>query len=526
MMNTPPFLSMGKETYKVSVKDLFGKNREKLVNELRKAGHGSSVVYLQGGPSETRFDSDHEPLFRQESYFLYMTGVKEPDCSVCVDVISGETTLFIPKLPSSYATIMGRIKTPKEWKEHYQVDQVKFTDQVDEVLAELLSRPTNGYGPPKLLLMKGPNSDSGKLYEPPEAIMLKEKWADKVNTDVLFSILAECRVIKSTAELSILQHVTEITSFAHAYVQRNMKPGMMEYQGESLFRHYCYYNYGCRLVGYTPICGCGPNGATLHYGHTGEPNSRMSQAGDMCLFDMGAEYLGGYSSDVTCSFPITGTFDERQKAVYEAVLNAQIAVYDMIKPGCSYVACHKGAEVEILKGLIELGLVVPGDKSVEELVEMRLGAVFMPHGLGHFIGIDTHDVGGYLPGHPERSPLPGLKSLRTARVLQKDMTLTVEPGCYFIDHLLDEALAVDSPLKTYLNAELVEQFRGFGGVRLEDVVQVTADGCLNFTLCPRTINEVESVMAGGKWPPVKDEAPELRRARLCDPTPLPSPPSL
>jgi Xaa-Pro dipeptidase len=85
--------------------------------------------------------------------------------------------------------------------------------------------------------------------------------------------------------------------------------------------------------------------------------------------------------------------------------------------------------------------------------------------------------------------------------MQENMTVTVEPGCYFIDHLLDEAIDDDSPLKPFLNAELLEEYRGFGGVRLEDVVAITANGCVNYTLCPRTVNEIEHVMAGGKWPP-------------------------
>jgi Xaa-Pro dipeptidase len=315
---------------------------------------------------------------------------------------------------------------------------------------------------------------------------------------------------------------------------RNMKPGMYEYQAESLFRHYCYYNYGCRLMGYTPICGCGPSGAILHYGHSGEPNAHQSSDGDICLFDMGAEYFG-YGSDVTCSFPINCTFTASQKIIYQAVLNAQVAVYAMMQPGVSWVDCHKVAEREILKGLMVAGVVVvPGESSsssssltnlLDELVEMRLAAVFMPHGLGHFIGIDTHDVGGYLPGHAERIMQPGLKSLRTARVLKENMVLTVEPGCYFIQHLLEQALQNELFLP-YLNATKIDEYRGVGGVRLEDVVQVISSGIDNFTLCPRTIAEVEAVMAGGKWPPVKDEAPELKRTRLTGPTPLPSPPSL
>lgn len=138
-------------------------------------------------------------------------------------------------------------------------------------------------------------------------------------------------------------------------------------------------------MGYTPICGCGPNSAILHYGHAGEPNMRKSDASDMALFDMGAEYFG-YGSDVTCSFPVNGSFSELQGPIYETVLTAQIAVYDMIKPGVSWVDCHKAAEVAILAGLEKLGIVERNGKSLEELVELRLGAVFMPHGLGHFIG--------------------------------------------------------------------------------------------------------------------------------------------
>eukprot|EP00555_Chaetoceros_dichaeta_P001760 CAMPEP_0198277132 /NCGR_PEP_ID=MMETSP1447-20131203/65684_1 /TAXON_ID=420782 /ORGANISM="Chaetoceros dichaeta, Strain CCMP1751" /LENGTH=309 /DNA_ID=CAMNT_0043972129 /DNA_START=638 /DNA_END=1567 /DNA_ORIENTATION=- len=298
-------------------------------------------------------------------------------------------------------------------------------------------------------------------------------------------------------------------------------PNTYEYQAEATFRYVAYYHYGARLAGYTSICACGPSAAVLHYGHAGAPNDGLIKEGSLCLHDMGAEYFG-YGSDVTCTFPAGGVFDPRQREVYEGVLNAQRVVIGMMKPGVAWTDCHKAAEGEILKKLIQLGLVIITDgKSVEDLVEMRLGAVFMPHGLGHLIGVDTHDVGGYLEGRtPERSELPGLKSLRTARILEKDMTITVEPGCYFIKHLMDEALHVDSPLKSYLSEEIMEQYHGFGGVRIEDVVAVTEDGCDNYTICPRTIEEVEHVKAGGKWPPMKDAAKELKRSRLCEASPL------
>jgi Xaa-Pro dipeptidase len=380
---------MGKETYKVPVKALFGENRAKLAKNLSSVCAPGSVVFLRGGKSETRFDTDHEPIFRQESYFLYLTGVKEPDCAVCMEVPSARTTLFIPKLPAEYAVIMGRIKTTEDFKTIYGVDHVEYTDNCESYMEALLEATTNG-NKPKLLLMEGRNSDSGNLYAAPKDIK-STKLNGLVDKSILFDILAECRVHKSPAELHLLRHVTEITSFAHVYTMKNTHPKMMEYQSESLFRHFCYYNYGCRLVGYTPICGCGPNAAVLHYGHAGEPNLREINDGDMLLFDMGAEYIGGYGSDVTCSFPANGKFTKRQADIFNGVLDAQKAVYRMLKPGVSWVDCHKAAEAAILQKLVEIGLVVPKDKTLDELVEMRLGAVFMPHGLGHFIGIDTHD---------------------------------------------------------------------------------------------------------------------------------------
>lgn len=512
-METPGFLNLG-DNYRVPL-TLFSENRNKLRSQLVSA---SAIVVLQGGPSPIRFDTDHEPIFRQESYFWWLTGVKEPDCVLILT--AQQTILLVPDLPPDYATVMGHIPSCDEWKSHYGVDHVTYTHELESFLERLVEETLNA----KILVMSGKNSDSGNTYEMAPTFT-KDSLIALVDDTTLFPILAECRVIKSQAELELLEHVTQVTSFAHAYVMRNMKPGMWEFQGESLFRHYSYYNYGSRLQSYTSICGCGPNAAILHYGHAGEPNARQLESDDICLFDMGAEYQC-YASDVTCSFPASGVFSDKDKPIYQAVLNAQKAVYEMARPGVSWVDCHKEAEAVIIKALVKLGIVELWEKTIEELVEMRLGAVFMPHGLGHFIGIDTHDVGGYLPGHPERIMQPGLKKLRTARVLKPNMVLTVEPGCYFIDHLLDEALE-DPKLSPHLRATKLQEYRGYGGIRLEDVVVITSqEGCINFTLCPRTMSEVEHVMAGGNWPPIIDEAPELRRVNLTKPiSPLGPPPS-
>jgi len=607
MNNNKGFFSLG-DNYRVPL-ELFQINRDKLRtrllsklsssfnNENNHHNHDNNnnidndgmIVILQGGLSPSRYDTDHEPIFRQESYFWWLTGVKEPDCTMILT--EQEWILAIPHLPPDYATVMGKIKTRTDLQQEYGADRVIYTHELESTLDtillssttsssssssdqqnedgennsfETISTPTTR--PRRIYVLKGLNTDSGMVYDMIPPLLEKyprtiKRYDDEedeeeeatggeplgqdhhrqavvVDEHTLFPILAECRVTKSPLELALMEHVTQITSFAHTYVMRNIQPDgtMWEYQAESLFRHYTYYNYGSRIQSYTSICGCGPNAAILHYGHAGEPNSRRILPDDNCLFDMGAEYQC-YASDITCSFPANGKFSTKYSPIYQAVLDAQIAVYQMAKPGISWMDCHKAAEASILQSLLQIGMIrLGGDddndgprKTIEELVEMRLGAVFMPHGLGHFIGIDTHDVGGYLPDCPPRIQQPGLVKLRTARILEPNMVLTVEPGCYFIDHLLDSALA-DPLLSKYLCHEVVEEYRGYGGVRLEDVIWIPpteGESCVNFTLCPRTISEVEYVMAGGKWPPMKDEAPELRRIRLTDTTvsPLGPPPS-
>lgn len=278
----------------------------------------------------------------------------------------------------------------------------------------------------------------------------------------------------------MLRYVAKVSSDAHKAVMRAARPGLLEYQAEAEFLKHAYFAGGCRHVSYTCICGSGGNSAVLHYGHAAAPNDKIIQAGDMCLFDMGANYFG-YAADITCSFPATGKFSADQRAIYEAVLAANAAVQRAARPGVLWVDMHKLANRVLLEHLRTIGLV---RGSIDAMMAAGVNGVFQPHGLGHLIGLDVHDVGAYLADCPPRPTEPGTTALRFARVLQAGMYVTIEPGCYFIDHLLDEALA-DAVKSEFLVAEVVARFRGFGGVRIEDDVLVTADGVENFTFVPR-----------------------------------------
>jgi len=186
-------------------------------------------------------------------------------------------------------------------------------------------------------------------------------------------------------------------------------------------------------------------------------------------------------------------FTEKQKIVYNAVLKANRAVFAACRPGVAWADMHLLANRVLLEELLSAGIL---RGSVTEMMSVNLaGRLFQPHGLGHFMGCDVHDVGGYLEGHPERATIPGLRSLRTARVLQANMVLTIEPGCYFIDFLIDRALA-DPELSQFIVADRLNEYRGQGGVRIEDDVIITETGAELMNQVPRTVEEIEGWMAG------------------------------
>ncbi|MCP9258906.1 Xaa-Pro dipeptidase [Dirofilaria immitis] len=308
---------------------------------------------------------------------------------------------------------------------------------------------------------KANNSDSNEMLEPPTIDGLNNIPCD---TTILYPVMAELRVFKTDQELNVVRYVCKVASEAHKAVMKAVKPGMYEYQLESLFRHHCYYYGGCRHLAYTCIASSGCNGSILHYGHENAPNTKKIINGDLCLLDMGPEY-NCYASDITTTFPCNGV---------------------------RWNEMHMLAELIILSHLKDAGIL---KGNLEEMMEARMGAIFMPHGLGHFMGLDVHDCGGYLGDAEFRSTLPGLKALRTTRILRERMVITIEPGCYFIDTLLDAALN-DPIQKKFIVEEKLNDFRGFGGVRIEDDIIIWADGNERLSNVPRTIDEIEQFMSG------------------------------
>lgn len=301
------FHHLGLKTHRIPM-SLFRKNRQRLLSRYQLASSSGSLIVLKGGEGLTRHATDSEPLFRQESFFFWAFGVIEPDCFATIDITTGESTLYVPRLPESYAVWMGHIKSLEEFKEIYQVDKVLYENQFDQSLSELT--------PTKIILLEGTNSDSGLKHVPASHPSLSQfldgnKDQCEIDKSSLFHHMSDLRAVKTEEELAVLRYTNLISSGAHVQVMRTVRPGMMEYQLEANFNRFCYFHGGCRQNAYTCICGSGINSSVLHYGHATAPNDRLIGENDMLLLDMGGEYFC-FASDITCSYPSSGKFSKDQ----------------------------------------------------------------------------------------------------------------------------------------------------------------------------------------------------------------------
>ena len=441
-----------------------------------------SAILLMGGRSSEfeLYDSDTDKCeFRQEMFFRYVFGLNEPDCYGAIDLDKGESLLFVPEVSEDSQRWNGERRPLSFYSDRYHVQQTHLTTDLHATL--------QARGITQLYLLHGVNLDSDLTTKTTPDFPELSQYT--VNTTHLHPLLTELRVFKTAKEAEVMRVGNAISSQAHVYVMRHIRAGMTEVHLEGLFKAYCHYYGGARHMAYTCICGSGANGSILHYGHAGRPNDRVLKDGDSVVLDMGGEYVG-YTTDITRSYPVNGRFTADQAAIHTAVYDAQMAVMRAMKPGVAWPDMHRLAERVIVTHLLRIGILTGG--TVDELMQHHLGSVFMPHGLGHLLGMNVHDVGGYHPGST-RSPEPGLCWLRCGRKLEAGMVVTVEPGVYFNEPTIEAALRDDKRGK-YIDQHVLQRFRGTGGCRLEDDVLVTKDGAENLTVIPASVEEIEEVM--------------------------------
>ncbi len=425
----------------------------------------NGVVFIQGAENMYRYKTDYEFPFRQESNFWYLTGANEADCALVLDLKKEEYHLFVPKRDAQYAVWHGYVKSREQYLEEYKPDHLHYQNEVLSVLRNL--------SPDVVYCL---NDEQAEFVEDLDRGLA-------VETDTLVDALTYCRVLKTDWEVDQMKEACRVNDKAYKAVMKAIKPGMYEYEMKAVFNKVQLEN-GLLQDAYNGIFASGVNASILHY----VENSSQIKDGDLFLMDAGFE-CNGYAADYTRTFPANGKFTEIQAGIYQAVLDAQNKVIEAVKPGAKMEDLHMLASRTMMEGLIKLDII---RGNIDEIMEENIFALFFPHGLGHFLGLDTHDVGGY-PKGVDRIDRPGIRFLRARRELMPGMIITIEPGIYFVPAVLEPAIEDEEKAK-YLNVEKVKELLSFGGVRIEDDVLVTEDGYENLTNVPKEISEIEALM--------------------------------
>lgn len=307
-------------------------------------------------------------------------------------------------------------------------------------------------------------------------------------SEELIRAVVSLRIIKEAIEIEEIEKAVNISWEMHVTAMKMCRAGIKEQE-----------IFGV-IEGIAWSKGAGPafpvilsiNGQTLH----NHAHNNILTEGRMMITDAGAESLLHYASDITRTTPVGGKFDSRQRDIYEVVLRANNLAIGEAKPGKSFRQIHIDACKAIAQGMKELGL-MKGD--TEEAVMQGAHALFMPHGLGHMLGLDVHDMEGLGENYvgyndrTKRSDQFGLSFLRFALECKPGHVITIEPGCYFIPQLIDQWKS-EGKFKEYICYDRLELYRDFGGIRIEDNIAITETGCrLLGRPIPKTVEEIESV---------------------------------
>ena len=400
----PSFFKLNRDNYLKNLKMRFSHLNE------------NSVIVFQGGRLAPKYDNDtNYYYFDQESNFYYLTGVREPNMHFVLDVQSGEGCLFYEKEPDENQVWMV-VPTCEDIEKKYGIKTLLKSN-----LEKFLQKRNMEV----IYILDGTNENSDLPVYSAELNFVGDYayLNKKINHDkYIYMVLCDTRRVKNEKEKKLLKYIADISNEAHMALMKYMKPGLNERDTENFFLQYLRDHNYTRFMAYGCICASGANAATLHY----VLNNRDMQSGDIYLTDMGIRFLG-YCSDISATFPVNGEFTDQQKAIYNIVLKANRGVIAAMKPGIT-----KCAELDtlskkiILEGLQEIKILKEG-YTRDQLFDAGLAKIFMPHSIGHLLGLDVHDV--------------GYKSItyKSNNVLENGMFITVEPGIYFVDFLMDEA---------------------------------------------------------------------------------------
>ncbi|MBK50774.1 MAG: Xaa-Pro aminopeptidase [Gammaproteobacteria bacterium] len=423
--------------------------------ELMAQMEHNSIALIPSAPPSFR-NNDAEYLYRQNSDFYYLTGFAEEQALLALipGRKHGEAVLFCQEKNKEKELWTGILMGPEAAVQKLAIDDAYPISHIDDILPSMIE------GRDRIYYSMGKDDKfDDQVMDWVKIIRQKAKLGAHPPGEFLMldHLLHELRLFKSAAEIKLMERAAKISAEGHRRAMTYCKPGFREYELEAELL-YAFTRNGSRAPAYSSIVAAGENACILHY----NTNNAAIKEGDLVLIDAGCEYEY-YASDITRTFPASGKFSDEQKAIYEIVLEAQEAAIREIKPGAHWDAPHNASVQVITQGLINLGLL---EGKLLHLIKSEAYKGFYMHRVGHWIGLDVHDVGDY-------------KIDGAWRMLEAGMVTTIEPGIY---------IAPD-------NTDVPEKWRGIG-VRIEDDVLVTKSGYRILTTgVPKTVSEIEAFMA-------------------------------
>ncbi|MBR1850989.1 MAG: aminopeptidase P family protein [Bacteroidales bacterium] len=457
-------------------KETYIARRQQLRKEM---GHG--IIIIPGNHEAPCNYKDNTYWFRQDSTFLYFFGLQREDLVGVIDCDNGKDYIFA---------------------NDYDIDDIIWTGplpSVAELAAQVGVENSGDMAALRRLLAGNGGARPCAHFLPPYRADIRADLADwlgisysAVDSYASLPLVLACvkqRMIKSDEEIEEIERAIATAYNMHVGAMKLAMPGRYEYELAGFMEGEAWKGNG--PVSFPIIMTV--HGETLHnHGH----NNRL-EVGRMLVMDAGCETPMNYCSDITRSVPVGGRFDDRQRTIYEIVLNANLEAQRQTRPGVTYKEVHTAASRVLAQGYKDLGIL---RGNVDDIVAAGAHSLLMPHGLGHMMGLDVHDMENYgqinVGYDTETRPSEqfGLGSLRCGRRLQPGFVITDEPGCYFIPALIDKWQA-EGTCRDFINFDELNKWRDFGGIRIEDDILVTTDGCRVLGKpIPKTVAEIEEVM--------------------------------
>ncbi len=453
-------------------RDVYIRRRQRLKAQIQ-----SGLILLLGNDESPMNYAANTYPFRQDSTFLYFFGLDQPGLAAVIDVEERTEWVFGGDPTVEEIVWTGPVPLLRDRCERVGVTQTAPGDRLAHVLNEVARRGRTIHLLPQ--------------YRAENIQKINRLWGPAVPPSpsaVLIRAVVQQRSVKSPEEIEQIEAALDISRQMHIAAMKIARPGVVEREVVGAMEGIALSN-GVRLA-FPPIFST--HGETMHNPYY----DNVLNAGDIVVNDSGAESPLYYASDITRTIPVGGRFSQRQREVYSIVLAAQEQALDLAKPGVEWREVHRRTAVALMEGLKELGLVKGGP---QEAVAAGAHTMFFPCGVGHMMGLDVHDMealGEDYVGYADaiqRNPEFGWRSLRLAKAIEPDFVITVEPGIYFIPQLIDQWRA-EGRHSRFINYDRVELFRDFYGVRIEDNIVVTDDGCrILGRPIPKTIEEVEAI---------------------------------